>query len=58
MGLGLNVNGEIGDSTTVSKHTPVPVHNLSGIIGMSGGDNHFLMLFGICNHELCYYKDL
>ncbi len=41
---GKNTNGGLGDSSTVSKSTPVQVHGLSNITAVSTGDLHTIYL--------------
>ena len=39
---GSNFRGELGDNTTIGKHTPVLVFGLTGIIGVAAGVRHSL----------------
>jgi alpha-tubulin suppressor-like RCC1 family protein len=42
---GGNFAGELGDGTTIHRHTPVQVRNLSNIIAIGAGDaNHSIAL--------------
>jgi hypothetical protein len=41
---GLNEDGQLGDGTTIDRHTPVQVQNLSGIQTISAGGYHGLAL--------------
>lgn len=37
---GLNANGQIGDGTTMTRNTPVPVSGLTGVTAVSAGTAH------------------
>ena len=41
---GYNGYGELGDNTTVDKHTPVQVSGLTGVTAIAGADFHSLAL--------------
>jgi alpha-tubulin suppressor-like RCC1 family protein len=43
---GYNGDGQLGDDTTTTRKTPVPVSGLSGIIAIAAGENHSLALKG------------
>ncbi len=36
--------GQLGDGTTIERHSPIQVNGLTGIVAMSGGDNFSLFL--------------
>ena len=41
---GLNVFGQLGDGTTVNRHTPVQVQNLNHVVAIAAGSNHTVAL--------------
>lgn len=41
---GSNLNGQLGDGTSVSRSVPLPVNGLNGAVAVSGGADHSLAL--------------